>query len=373
MTAHTVRLLDHHCHGVVTTALDRAGLEALMSESFRPPAPGTNHFQKPLGLMVRRHCAPLLDLEPLASAEAYVERRLALGPEEVNRRLLRACGLSGLLIDTGHRADAIADVPAMADIAGQQAREVVRIEAVAEAVAASGGSAAAYPAAFAEALAARAADAVGLKSIVAYRCTFAIEQTAPSRAETVAAAGAWFATMGDRPRLTDPVLIRHGLFAAAEMCRARGMPLQLHVGIGDPDIVMHKCDPTQFTEFFRATEAMGVAITLLHNYPFIREAGWLAEVFQNIYFDVGVVLSYTGPSAAGILRQALELAPWTKHLYSSDAFGLAELHYIGAIQFRRALSACLDAWIGDGDCTVADADAITHAIARGNAERIYPL
>ena len=50
---------------------------------------------------------------------------------------------------------------------------------------------------------------------------------------------------------------------------------------GDPDIYMHACDPTHFTDFLRAMEAWRVPCALLHNYPFQREAAWLAEIFRT--------------------------------------------------------------------------------------------
>ena len=74
-------------------------------------------------------------------------------------------------------------------MAGRPAYEVVRIEAILEEVAASGVSAEGFAKAFADRLAERARDAVGLKSIVAYRCTFAIPQTAPTAAEVAARSG----------------------------------------------------------------------------------------------------------------------------------------------------------------------------------------
>ena len=120
-------------------------------------------------------------------------------------------------------------------------------------------------------------------------------------------------------------------------------------------------------------ETWEVPVTLLHNYPFIREAGWLAEIFQNVYYDVGVILNFAGPSGSRIMREALEMGPYTKQLFSSDAFGLAELHYLGVVQFRRALSEALDSWLRAGDCTPKDVEEIFEAIARGNAARIYPL
>ena len=371
---HDIPLLDHHCHGVVTGELTRAKLEALMSESYLPPAPGTSQFQKPLGLAIRRHCAPLLDLEPLATAEEYCARRESLGNAEVNRRLLSASTVSEHLIDTGHRAVEISTPAEFARICGHRVREVVRIEAVAEELAASGCSADTYAQRLTEVLRARAAQAVGFKSVVAYRTTFRIEQTAPADVEVAAAAGRWLkASAGKRPRLADPVLIRHGLWAAADICREKRMPLQLHVGFGDPDVYMHACDPTHFTDFLRDMESWQVPVTLLHNYPFVREAGWLAEIFQNVYYDVGAILNFTGASSVRIMREALEMGPYTKQLFSSDAFGLPELHYLGVVLFRRALGTVLNEWLAAGDCTTRDVEDIYGAIAHANAARIYPL
>jgi hypothetical protein len=36
-----------------------------------------------------------------------------------------------------------------------------------------------------------------------------------------------------------------------------------------------------------------------------------------------------------VLGEALELCPYGKFLYSSDGFGLPELHYLGAALFRE--------------------------------------
>jgi hypothetical protein len=368
-------LIDHHCHGVVPTDLDLAGFEALMSESYRPAPEGCSQFDKPLGLVVRRWCAPVLDLEPFCSGAAYVERRRALGADEVNRRLLGASGLESLLVDTGHRSDSIATPEMMAELAGRPAHEVVRIEAVAEEVARSGVSAGDFPAAFADELAHRARAAVGLKTIVAYRATFDIDQTPPNQKDIAKGADRWFkaSAKAGKFRLDDVDIIRHGLWAGGELCRDLKLPLQIHVGFGDPDIYMHACDPTHFTDYLRAMEAWQVPCTLLHNYPFQREAAWLAEIFQNVYYDVGVILNFAGPMAADILGEALEMGPFYKQLYSSDAFGLAELYYLGQLQFRRALKQQLDGWIAGDMCTVAEADRIVAMIASANTRRIYRL
>lgn len=371
----SVPLIDHHCHGITGDGLDYAGFQRLISESYRPPPDGTSDFQKPVGLAVRRFCAPVLDLEKGVSGAEYVRRRQELGPDEVNRRLMRACGLSHLLIDTGHRASIILDVPAMAKVADVPAREVVRIEALAEEVMRGGVSADAFPDEFAETLRRRSRAAVGLKTIVAYRTTFAIDYSPPSRQAVSNAAGQWMkrAAASGKWRLDDPTIIRHLLWTAGEVCRERKFPLQAHVGVGDADILMHACDPTHFTPFIAAMDEWDVPVTLLHCFPFMRESCWLSEVFRNLYYDVGFTLNFAAPQSETILAEALEMGKFSKMLYSSDAFGLPELYYLGAFLFRRAISRVLDRWIAEDFCSTEDADEIVSLIASGNARRIYPL
>ena len=102
-----LQLVDHHCHGVVAGDLDRDAFESFINEGFDRPASGTSHFDTPIGLAVRRWCAPVLDLEPFVPAETYVTKRLELGAREVNQRFLGASGLQALFLDSGYRSDEI--------------------------------------------------------------------------------------------------------------------------------------------------------------------------------------------------------------------------------------------------------------------------
>ena len=163
-------LVDHHVHPALTAETGPAEFEALLTESDRPPPAGLTQFDSQLGVAIRRWCAPILDLEPFASPAEYLARRAALGPAEVTRRLLRASGTGHFLLDTGYVRPGLLDVAGMAQAAGVPAREVVRLESVAEqAVLAGDGSAAGFADRFAGLLARQAAAAAGLKSIVGYR------------------------------------------------------------------------------------------------------------------------------------------------------------------------------------------------------------
>jgi predicted TIM-barrel fold metal-dependent hydrolase len=366
-------LVDHHCHGVVPGDLDRRSFEGFINEGFDPAPQGTSHFDAPVGLAIRRWCAPVLELPTLPSPDRYLARRAELGAEEVHRRFLRSAGLESLLVETGYTAAADVLSPAvMGSLAAAPAHEVVRLEAVAEAVARGGVEAAAYPDAFARSLEAAAAAAVGLKTVVAYRGGFGFDPTPPSTREVVDAAARWL-SKDPPPRVEDPVLLRHGIWTGAELARDRGLPLQVHAGYGDPDLTLHLTNPSLLTDLVRALGKLAVDVVFLHCYPYHREAAYLAAVFPNVHFDVGQALNYTGPSAGRVLAEAMELAPFTKQLYSSDAFALAELHYLGAVLFRRNLGTILGSWVRRDECSAAEADRIAELLGRANARRIYRL
>ncbi|MFF3007535.1 amidohydrolase family protein [Kitasatospora sp. NPDC057940] len=364
-------LVDHHCHSVVAADLADDALAGLLTESDRPPAPGCSPFDSALGLAVRRWCPPVLGLPAHAPAADYLARRRELGGAEATRRLLAAAGLDTCLVDTGLTTAAglpLLSLGELAAAAGAVVHEVVRLESVAEAVA---GPAESWPRAVGEALAAAAAGAVAVKSVLAYRHGLAAPAERPARAAVVAAAGAWL--RGGRGRLADPVLLHHLLWTAVDVCAGLGLPLQLHTGFGDPDLTLHRADPSLLTGFVRAAEPSGVPLVLLHCYPYHRQAGWLAQAFPTVYIDLGLTASYTGPRVAEVLGEMLELAPFGKLLFSTDAYGLPELYLVGAAQFRYGLGAVLADWQAGGACSAADAQRLARLVAADNARALYSL
>lgn len=361
MSTEDLPLVDHHVHGASRGDLSRAEFEAALTESDRPVPGWMSTFDSSLGFAIRRWCAPLLDLPPYADPADYLERRRELGADEVNRRFLSGSGVQRFLVDTGFRGEDLLDPAAMARVSGTAAAEVVRLEAVAEELADV--AAADFAARYADRLAARARTAAGLKTVVAYRHGLDFEPTRPSPREVTAAAGEWLRAGGGR--LTDPVLLRHVIWAGVDS----GLPLQFHTGFGDPDLRLHKADPLLLTGFVEEVEPAGVPVLLLHCYPYHRNAAYLAHTYPHVHFDVGLALHYVGAAAATVLAEALELVPYAKMLYSSDAWGPAELHYLGALLWRRAMDEVARAQ----DWPPAEAARVAGMIGSGNARRVYRL
>lgn len=363
-------LVDQHVHSVLPGPVPAAEFELLITESGMAGPAGTSRFDSQLGFALRRWCGPLLGLEPTASAADYLAKRNLITGTWPSGILLSAAHCSHLLVDTGFAARGSVSLAELGSLSGAHVLEVVRLEAVAEELAGPGygGGAAGFAAAFRELLWRRSADAAGLKSIVAYRHGLDFDPARPSGADVTAAAGRWLRAVETtgHARLTDPVLLRELLWAGVE----RGLPLQLHTGFGDPDLDLRRADPLLARDFLASC---GVPVVLLHCYPFHRHAGYLAHAYPNVYLDLGLALNYAGARAAAVLAECLELAPFGQVLYSSDAYGLAELVYLGARLWREAAVEVLGGFVAAGHWAQPDAIRVATMIGAANAARLYGL
>jgi uncharacterized protein len=363
-------LTDHHVHTVLPGEMTRRQFEGLITESDTPAPAGTTQFDSQLGFAIRRWCAPVLGLAPAdATADAYLLHRNSMPPQEAAAALLRAAGCARLLVDTGFVAPGSFSLHELADVSGAAVSEVVRLESVAEELARVGCSATEFAARYRELLGVRSAEAVGLKSIMAYRYGLDFDPAPPGRNEVADAAGRWLRQIeaDGHIRLSDPVLLREVLWAGVE----RGLPIQFHTGFGDPDLDLARSDPLRLRGFLAATASAGVPVMLLHCYPFHRHAGFLAQAYPHVYLDLGMALSYTGARATAVLAETLELAPFAKVLYSSDAYGLPELMYLGARLWRKAVADVLGDWIARGEWQERDAIRVAAMMSTGNAARVY--
>ena len=366
-------LVDHHCHGVLYRDADEATLESMLNEG--AAWPGGSMFDSRAGFAFRRLCPPVLGLPPHAELADYATRRAEIGASEVSKRFLTAAGLSALCVDTGYTPEPITSPGELGGLAGATAHEVVRLERVAEDVIAAGIGAAGFADAVRSALATRTAaavGAVGVKSIAAYRTGLDLNPERPSDQEVTAAAGRCLAAQSKGagpPRIADETLQRFLIWCGVDL----GLPVQFHVGYGDSDVDLHRCNPLLLTPLLRAIQPTGVPVMLLHNYPYHREAGYLAQVFPHVYVDAGLATHNLGTRAPVLLAEALELAPFGKFLYSSDAFGLPELYYLGAALFRRALSDFLAAGLEEDLYSERTVVRLTRMLGADNAKRAYGL
>ena len=364
-----IQLIDHHVHGAFNKPIDRAAFEASINEGSTDPVPNfMTMFDSPLGLAIRRWCAPVLGLPPHASADDYWARRSELGPDELTTAMVKQAGVARWVVDTGFKGDLIATPEQMTELSGRPSSSILRLERLTEDLLEAGTDPVDFPDAFRSALlaAVESPDVVGTKTIAAYRTNFDIDWSRPTDVTVVDHATA-LAGQGKDLRVDSPVLIAFGVHEAAE----HGLPIQVHVGFGDRDLDLNRTDPLLMLPLLRTMAP--VPVLLLHCYPFHRQAGYLAQAFDHVNFDVGLAINYLGSRSTALVAEALDTAPFAKQLYSSDAFGPPELHLLGAVLWRRAMGLVLGEWVRTGECGEADAIAIVDMIGVHNAERVYGL
>ena len=355
-------LVDHHVHGCWLTAPDRAKFENGLNEAnVAPLADFDSAFDTQLGFAVRAHCAPLLGLPRHAAADAYFDRRSQHTESDLAQMFLSDAKVSDWLVDSGF-ARGVADLDALRGLSVGDVHEIVRLESVAEEAIQKADD---YATAFTRLLHERAMTAVGTKSILAYRGGFDGDLSEPAPAEVAEAASRW--RDSGEPRITDRVLLRFGLYRALRL----GKPLQFHVGFGDRDCDLHRTNPLHLLDFLR--NSGDTPIMLLHCYPYEREAGYLAQAFNNVYLDGGLSINYLGARSAAFIGRLLEMAPFRKILYSSDGFGPAELHCLGARLWRNGIQAVLQEFVDTDEWSERDAVRVADLIAQGNARRVYRL
>jgi hypothetical protein len=312
-----IALVDHHAHGILRAQPSLDEFRGLFSES--PDPRQWPHIAT--GITYRRairELAELFGVEP--SEEAVHAYRLAAEPREYARRLLAETNTELLLLDDGFPAtDVGTSWDELAEWVGLPARPVLRIETHALEDVAS----------------AHQDGYVALKTIAAYR--------------------------GGLDRVAEPVV------AALEANEATGnpLPVQVHCGFGDSDLHLWRSDPSYLKpliERFRET-----SFVLLHCYPYVREAGWLAHVYGNVWFDLSLTIPHVSQPVRAI-REALELAPVSKLLYASDAARTPELYYLAARWWRRALAEVLP-----GLLPTDEVEEAARRILRENARELYRL
>jgi uncharacterized protein len=346
--------VDHHAHGVVAFEPTLDEFRGMFSES--PDPAQWPHI--PTALTYRRAIAELaafLGCDP--GEEGVYAHRLASDFDAYTAGLLRASGTGLLLIDDGYPPVGEGyGWERMGELAGCPARPVMRIERVAE-EALGGGFDGFRERVRSEVSSARERGFVGLKTIAAYRTGLDVGPADIDAAREAFRAGG--------SRLSAKPLLELALWDALEANAADPLPLQVHCGFGDSDLLLPRADPTWLKPVIERYPS--TPFVLLHCYPFVREAGWLAHVYGNVSFDLSLTIPHVSRPAE-MVRQALELAPASKLLYASDAARTPELYLLAARWWRAALAEVLGA-----EFPAAEAERVGAMILRENARRVYRL
>jgi hypothetical protein len=289
---------------------------------------------------------------------------------------LRAANVDTLLLDTGFPPpEEVLPVPELGELGGCRAEPMLRLEILMEGLLARHDSLADTEEAIAAALDdVRSQGYVALKSIVAYRTGLDVREWTPQEAEESFREYQRSAEAGSARLVHKPLLdtLLHVAFAQAAR---QEVPVQFHVGYGDADTDLLLGNPLYLRQVLGRHDYRSMPVVLLHEcYPYTRQGGYLAAVYENVYLDLSYGIPLLGyGEMLSFTRQALGVAPASKLMYSSDGIGVPELHWISALDGRRAIGQALGEMTLNGELGLPKAEAAGESILRTNAKRLYEL
>ncbi|KAH8669691.1 hypothetical protein BGZ60DRAFT_450970 [Tricladium varicosporioides] len=150
-------------------------------------------------------------------------------------------------------------------------------------------------------------------------------------------------------------------------------PFQFHTGLGDNDITLTRSSPAHLQSFIRKYPT--VPIVLLHaSYPWTKEAGYLASVYENVYTDIGEVFPFLSQEGQeNVVREILELCPTEKILWSTDGHWFPETFLLATLQVREALEIVLPEYVNKGVMSIPQAVRAVQDILFTTSNTLYNL
>src|SRR2546421_10776469 len=370
-----IPITDNHCHGIyrTQTPVDITAWRGLFTESFdhamRSKHVTTTLFYRHLV----REMATFFGCEP--TEEAILTARQELDEQDLIRSFLRAANFDVLFIDKGYPPlDLLLSDATVSDLASCRVAPMLRVELLMQSLIAEYASLSAVV----EALRASLNDVrgqghVALKSIVAYRTGLDIRTWNDDDVEEAFTMARREVQEKGSVRLAHKPLLDTLLHVTFEEAARQELPAQFHTGYGDADADMLLANPLHLRDVLERREYRAMPVVLLHeSYPYTQQGAYLATVYENVYLDLSYGIPFLGfHEMLEFTRAALSVAPYSKLLYSSDAVGVPELHWISALDGRRILGQVLSECLANGDLSQAEAEQAGVAVLHDNAMQLY--
>jgi len=370
-----VPLADNHCHGIYQTQApaDLTAWRRLFTESSDPGMQSTHVATTLFYLRLIREMATLFECEP--TEEAVLAARQQHDEQLLISQFLRAANFDVLFVDKGYPPpEMLLSDGTVSDLANCRVVPMLRVELLMQRLIAENTTLSAVIEALQSALNdVRGQGYVALKSIVAYRTGLNIGVwDIDDVEEAFTVARREVQERGSLRLALKPLLdtLLHVTFAEAAR---QELPVQFHTGYGDTDADMLLANPLYLRAVLERRDYRAMPVVLLHEcYPYTQQGAYLATVYENVYLDLSYGIPYLGyHEMLEFTRVALSVAPFSKLLYSSDAVGVPEIHWISALNGRSILGQVLGECVGHGDLSSTEAEEAGVAVLHNNAMRLY--
>jgi uncharacterized protein len=370
-----IPLADNHCHGIyqAQAPVNITAWRRLFTESSDP---GMLSMHVTTTLFYRRlvrEMASFFECEP--TEEAVLAARQQLDDQSLISKFLRSANFDVLFIDKGYPSPELVLADAvLCELANCRVAPMLRVELLMQRLIAENSVLSSVVEALRAALIdVRGQGYVALKSIVAYRTGLDIRTWSIDEVEEAFAVARREVQERGSVRLAHKPLLDTLLHVTFAEAARQELPVQFHTGYGDTDANMLLANPLHLRAILERREYRAMPLVLLHEcYPYTQQGAYLATVYENVFLDLSYGIPYLGyHEMLEFTRAAFSVAPFSKLLYSSDAVGVPELHWVSALDGRRILGQVLGECVANGDLSKTEAEQAGVAVLHDNAMRLY--
>lgn len=375
--------IDNHAHSLLKRHLevDVLGFRKPFTESsslsfLENHVPHSLHYMNML--------QQLREIINFDTEEQLIERRQSMSsPQHVNE-LWDDASIGGLLVDDGYLQNSMMSINELSKICERPIYRILRLEPLFEKLIGECNSLEELETRIEENLAincdpdshSSTSRIVGLKTIAAYRGglpsetefdSSIVKQSFNREKERADANYRIKSVTSAEP------LYHHLLLRAFEFAAKNDLPVQIHAGIGDSDLVLHQSNPTVMTPIIKDKRFAACRFVFLHCYPYHRETSYLCSVFPNCYMDLSLSVILLSAFSKNVLRETMAVAPASKILAGSDGHSVPEMHWYGAVVFKHALQAVLNDLLEENYLNKSSANSVAELILYKNCRELYQL
>ncbi len=371
-------MIDNHAHSLIKRHLEidvfefrRAFTESNSMAIIQNHVPNSLHYMNMLN--------QLRELISFDTEDEFIERRqISTAAAHVNE-LWDDASIGAVLVDDGYQSGSMLSIFELAKISERPIYRIVRIETLLEKIFEQTNSLEEMEGELDVQLRASedsGSKIVGLKTIAAYRGGLPVESRITSDNLQTEYESIKKKQKNSKAafRLTaDYSIYHHLLFRCFELAGQLNLPIQIHCGIGDNDLLLHESNPSLMTPILKHKRFAACKFVFLHCYPYHREAAYLCSVFPNCYMDLSLTSIMVSAAFRNILFETIALAPSSKLLAGTDGHSVPEMHWYGAVVFKDALSSVLNELISELYLRPPEAHRVAENILYANCRELYRL
>ncbi|MCX4910769.1 amidohydrolase family protein [Streptomyces sp. NBC_00878] len=324
----------------------------------------------PFALKLRRDLARLFGVEPTRQAVARARMSaFSADPAAYVGSLLSDANIAGVFYDEGYPQPTMSFEEFQAECPTTRFR-VARLEPWVDQIRGSVADFDELAHLFSDKVREALADEnlVAFKSVIAYRTGLDIGNP---DLDTCRSAFTGWKNDGFRESREFSKPIRDRLLRKAfDLASDRRVPIHIHSGGGDPDVLLKYARPANIFDLL--TDYSSHPVVLIHaGNPWIEEAAYLASILPEVYIDTSVMVPWHSLAIDQKLEVLLGVAPPAKIMYGSDEASEPEVLWQSAHIMRASLRRVLDKAVKDGWFTDDDSVNIARGVLGENALTLH--